>query len=45
MLQIILFTLKNLIYSYLLFKLYHFDLFCTEFNFVFLDGQDLSDTP
>jgi hypothetical protein len=45
MLQIILFTLENLIYSRLLFKLYHFDLFCTEFSFVLLDGQDLSNTP
>jgi hypothetical protein len=44
MLQIILFTLKNLIYSCLLFKLNHFDLFCTEFSFVLSDGQDLSDT-
>jgi hypothetical protein len=45
MLQIILFTLKNLIYSCLLFKLYRFDLFYTEFSFVLSDGQDLSDTP
>jgi hypothetical protein len=45
MLQIILFALKKLIHSSLLFKLYHFDLFCTEFSFVLSDGQDLSDTP
>jgi hypothetical protein len=44
MLQIILFTLKNLIYSCLLFELYRFDLFYTEFSFVLSDGQDLSDS-
>jgi hypothetical protein len=45
MLQIVLFTHKNLIYSCLLLKLYRFDLFYTAFSFVLSDGQDLSNSP
>jgi hypothetical protein len=44
MLQIVLFTHKNLIYSCLLLKLYRFDLFCTEFSFILSDGQDFYQT-